>query len=240
MEPSTPSVRTLEFVTRGNNKLVRYALSEADYATLARAVEFEGPPQVAVAWTLIQRFAYVYPTYKRLQDLISAYCQPINPAWFPDGKAHKAYVKKLRADGDTAEAEAEENRAKRRVWQARFPLENLSATTINAVNRVFVRGGLSPVPGSIHFRAPQLDTSRRPARPYEDVELAAQARAKFAQARGLLDTVRVGDPRRENWFFSEPAAVNVRVHALVTQTASIVGVLILLSTAAIWWAARGA
>lgn len=241
MEPLTLSARTLEFVTRGNNKTVRYSLSDEDFATLARAVEFEGPPQAAVAWTLVQRFAYVYPAYKRLSDFISAYCQPINPAWFPGGKALVAYTRQLRLDGKDSQAQLEELRAKRRPWQAKLPISSVSPRVRQIVDGIFRFGATSPIPSSVHFRAPVPKLGVNNERiPYVDVAEAKEARKAFAKKRGLLDTVDIGDPRTENWFFGETSSHLLRVKLFVQSTSGVLGALALFSALAIWWANRAA
>ena len=80
--PPTPRPtfqRVIKFTDRRTKAQVEYELSSEDYVTLARALEYEGPPEYAVAWTLIQRFAFLYPMYPTLDRFIKAYAQPINP-----------------------------------------------------------------------------------------------------------------------------------------------------------------
>ena len=65
-----------------------------DALWLARAVEREGAPRDLVAQTLVNRWAWLADQapgmYPRLQDLVRAYAQPVNPAWFPGGSKFQA------------------------------------------------------------------------------------------------------------------------------------------------------
>jgi hypothetical protein len=51
-----------------NNQYHQYKQTEADLLWLARAVAREGKPYDAVAWTLLQRFALLYPMYPTLAE----------------------------------------------------------------------------------------------------------------------------------------------------------------------------
>lgn len=194
MQETSNKQKIIAFSNKG--KQVTYILNDEDYLTLLRAVEFEGSPKNAVAWTFLQRFAFVYPTYTSLDKLIKAYSQPINPAWFPDGNRHKAYVKLLEGKGRDKEALEEIKRAEKRISKASTPISKISIDTINAVNKVF-ETNISPVPGSVHFRAPTIQTNV--------AENASIAQKEFAKIRNLIP-IPYGNIIKENWLFESPGS----------------------------------
>jgi hypothetical protein len=194
----------IHFIMHGaDHRAVDYELSERDYVTLARAVELEGPPEDAVAWTLLQRFAYLYPRYASVAKFVEAYAQPINPAWFPSGALHLGYAQSLREAGKLRDAELEDQRAIRRVANARMPLRAIRSEVLQIIDALFASGADSPYPGSVHYCAPTLHT--------RDVVQAAAARAAYAAENRFRAEVDVGDPRTENWFFSVSGAATFRV-----------------------------
>lgn len=216
---------TLIFKTRGNNKTIRYVLSNEDYLTLLRAVEFEGEPRDGVAWTLLQRFAYVYPIYHSLSNFVEAYAQPINPQWFPNGKKHLEWVKKLSSTGKTAEALDEQRRAKLRIYYAATPINNISQKTKDVLETVFAISN-SPVPGSVHYRAPTIST--------KDTDEAKKARTEFASKHQLPRIIDYGNILNNNWFFGESKSASFSIRALLTEVSNIGNIaLILLFTSGI-------
>jgi len=130
-------------------------VSPADVLTLARAVEYEGNPRDAVAWTLLQRAAYVRSHGKAVSigRLIEQYAQPINPAWFPTGQKHLDEMARLGRIGDAAGARAEQGKAELRVSRARAPWDALSDETRGVVWRVVTGQTPSPVVGAVHYWA---------------------------------------------------------------------------------------
>ncbi len=210
--------RVLVFSTKDGD--VRYTLTNNDFLDFARAVEFEGPPKLGVAWTLIQRFAYLYPTYKTLSSFVTAYSQPINPRWFPKGKEHLAYLTMLQSQGDLNGAAREEKEALARIRKANVPLTSIHKDTLIAIDEVFTTH-VSPIPKSLHFHAPD----------------PARSQAIFAQNKGL-DVVPYGTGIRENWFFGIQNHV-VHVLAMLEDTGAIGSALIALGySAAILYLAK--
>jgi hypothetical protein len=194
----------VRFVMRGaDHRAMDYELSDRDYVTLARAVELEGAPEDAVAWTLLQRFAYLYPRYPSVARFVEAYAQPINPGWFPSGAMHLSYVQSLRDAGKVREAELENQRAVRRVANARMPLRAIRSEILQTIEALFASGATSPYPGCVHYCAPTVRT--------RDVTQAAAARAAYAAENRFRAEAEVGDPRTENWFFSVSGAATFRV-----------------------------
>jgi hypothetical protein len=208
--------RTLIFSKNGAEK--RYILSNADYLALLRAVEFEGPPKVAVAWTLLQRFALLYPQYSKLDAFIQAYAQPINPKWFTNGKLHMAYAAKLRSEGKAKEANFEDDQAVKRERKAVVPMDQISKDTKNVVDGVFVTN-ISPVPGSIHYHAP-LVTS--------DASAASSARAAFAKKRDY-QVIDYGPLLTSNWFYGTTQSRGFSVFALFEDLSALGSALMALA-----------
>ena len=203
--------RIVHFERAADHRSVDYELSDRDYVTLARAVELEGPPEDAVAWTLLQRFAYLYPRYASVAQFVEAYAQPINPGWFPGGAMHLGYVQNLQDAGKLREAELENQRAARRVANARMPLHAIRTDILQIIEALFASGTDSPYPGSVHYCAPTLHT--------RDVTQAAAARAAYAAENRFRAQADVGDPRTENWFFSVSGAATFRVRLAARRLA---------------------
>jgi hypothetical protein len=124
-----------------------------DIITLARAIQFEGPPSSSVAWTLIQRAAWLWTngTQIGLGPLVEQYAQPINPAWFPTGAKHLAEVDRLTKAGDSAGAAAEQKKAQTRVAKANTRWSQLSQATQDLVGRILAGESTSPLTGSVHY-----------------------------------------------------------------------------------------
>jgi hypothetical protein len=124
-----------------------------DVITLARAIQFEGPPSASVAWTLIQRAAWLWTngTQIGLGKLVEQYAQPINPAWFPDGAKHVAEVERLTRLGDTAGVASENKKAATRVVKANTKWSQLSEDTQSLVARILAGESSSPLSGAVHY-----------------------------------------------------------------------------------------
>lgn len=214
MEQTTPGAkaRVLLWTSKGNNKPMKYVLSNQDYLDLLRSVEFEGEPRDGVAWTLLQRFAFIYPQYKTLSTFLRAYVQPINPRWFPSGAKHKEWYQKLISAGKLNEAQDETNRAARRVHHAQTPVEKISKATKEIVDTVFSIPD-SPVPGAVHYRAPTVQT--------KSVEEAKKARDDFGKKHYLNKPVDYGNILRGNWFWTTAASHTHRIHPLLVDASEI-------------------
>lgn len=190
-----------------NGQTHEYEATNQDALTLARAVAREGAPRDAVAWTLVQRFAFLYPAYKTLAAFVSAYAQPINPLWFPDGRKHKARMRQL--EGNEAAQADELRRARNRVEYARVPWEELPAAARTAALEAIEAHGESPVPGAVHFRASKAPKGASKRQAFERAQRYASGRAD------LVDVVRIpqGYGPGVNWFFQAPGSTQVRMLA---------------------------
>jgi hypothetical protein len=175
-----------------------YVLTVTDYTDLARAVEREGPPKAAVAWTLLQRFGLLYPLYKDLSTFVKAYAQPINPQWFSTGARHLAENQRLK---DPLLVARENTAASQREGWAKTPLTKISADTLLVLDRIFAGKTRSPLPLASHYAAPITRKSITEAR---------KAQADFAAKRGYT-VYPTSDILNDNWFYGEAAMSGVRV-----------------------------
>lgn len=130
-------------------------LTPDDVLTLARAVEVEGYPGSGVAWTLLQRAAWLRTQGQNVSvgQLVRSYAQPINPAWFVGGEKHAAEVQRLENLGDTAGVAAERARALTRPDKARRPWGELSTETHGVIRDILFNRSKSPVIGAVHYWA---------------------------------------------------------------------------------------
>lgn len=195
------SKRPTVIISKGGVNTI-YALTVEDYTDLARAVEREGPPKLAVAWCLLQRFGLLWPLYPSLSGFVKAYAQPINPKWFSTGAEHLAALKKLDSYGKAKENTA----ASQREGWAKTPLDKISNDTLQTLDAIFA-GRPSPVPAATHYAAPITRAS---------VQAATKARADFATKRGY-SVVPAGNILTDNWFYGEAAMSNVRVTSSIAN-----------------------
>ena len=193
-----------------NGRRFEYEPTAEDRAELARAVTFEGPPRRAVAWTLVQRFCLLFPggRYPSLAQLVRAYCQPINPRWFPDGDLYQIHARSLPTENERADAR---KRAERRPRQAATPLDALPAEAVGAADEALGAVVESPVLGSVHFRA-----APRAARGRSRASAFRRAQQYAASREDLLEPVRgipegYGERAPVNWFFTTPQSMHLRV-----------------------------
>lgn len=181
-----------------------YEHTEEDSLVLARAVAREGKPADAVAFALCQRFAFLYPheSYPTLASLVSAYSQPINPRWFPDGDLHRRKLQRLQ--GQEAAIADEKRRAENRIAYAEMPWEELSDGARRAALQA-IDGDGNPCPFAVHF-------SRSFAPKNASDQEAKRAAHRWADNRNLkVVPVRGGYRLGINWFFTVPAARGLRL-----------------------------
>lgn len=196
---ATPSRPVIRWSYRGQS--YSYPVSDDDFLWWARAIWREGKPQITVGHTLLQRFTYLYSTsgiYKTLADFLQAYCQPINPLWFPGGAKSEARIKRLEAKGDTAGVEAERKRAEQRVRYAKTPLSKIPKKHRETADKILKGETSNPVPRAVHFTssfAAKGDTGA----------IARQKAVNFARARNLeVVSIPEGFTQGLNWFFALP------------------------------------
>lgn len=124
-----------------------------DRLWLLRAVQAEGAPQALVAQTLVNRWAWLADEakgkYWKLRELVRAYCQPVNPLWFPDGKLFQRALEKLPASEQPAALQT----AQRRLLLSERT--QFSPSTEAAVRQALY-GPVTLPPGALHFAAPSI------------------------------------------------------------------------------------
>lgn len=172
-----------------------YQVTPQDRLTLIRSVWREGRPQGAVAYTLLQRFTFLYPKYRNLSTFIQAYSQPINPRWFPKGDLHLAAIKAVK--GEKQSIARLEAKAALRPTFASTPESKIPPRVVNLVDNVLTGRLKSPVPTAVHFRGSKATTS--------DTETKAKRKAvAFAKKGGFGEIVPInaGYGAKVNWFFS--------------------------------------
>lgn len=194
-----PSLPILEWTNANGTHF--YQVAPGDRLTLIRSVWREGRPQNAVAFTLLQRFTYIYPSYRSLADFIKAYSQPINPRWFPTGDKHLSTIAALKAKNQTSEVKAKiaqlEARARRRPIYAATPENEIPKAIIDLVDSILAGNVKSPVPTAIHFNGSSAASS-------DDQQTAKQKAESYASRGGFGDVVptSAGYGLGVNWFFT--------------------------------------
>lgn len=181
-----------------------YAVTPEDSLWWARAIWREGAPQIAVGHALLQRFAYLYSTnapYKTLTSFLRAYCQPINPEWFPGGKLSTAKITRLTKAGDSAGAAAERAKAQQRLVYSQTPLSQIPTRYREIAEQILAGATSSPIPGAMHFTSSFAARSDSP-------ETAKQKALAFAKKRNLeVVPTDEGFQKGVNWFFALPGKV---------------------------------
>jgi hypothetical protein len=192
-----PSRPTLRWERKGRS--FTYVVTPEDREWFARALWREGKPALAVGFTLLQRFAMVIATYPTLSAFLRAYCQPINPGWFPGGRLSEASIQRALARGDAAAAAAERERAAKRVQYSSTPLAAIPAQHVALADAILGGKLSSPVPTATHF-------TMSFAAEGDSAAIARQKGEAFAAARGLkLVELPDGYQRGLNWFFRTEA-----------------------------------
>lgn len=109
---------------------------------------------VCVLWCMTQRMCAIRKHYtkKGFKDLIRAYSQPINPAWYRDGRLTKVY-------GHTAAAA--EAKLKRREKILNMKLSEIPVG-IHQIVELWSEAKLpSPIPKAVHFATPGVASKHK-------------------------------------------------------------------------------
>jgi len=228
-----PSRPTLRWERKGRS--YTYGVTPEDRVWFARALWREGKPALAVGYTLLQRFATITATYPTLSAFLRAYCQPINPGWFPGGRLSEASIQRALARGDAAAAAAERERAAKRVQYSSTPLAAIPAQHVELADAILAGQLSSPVPLATHFTmsfAAAGDTNA----------IARQKGEAFAAARGLkLVELPDGYQRGLNWFFrTEVSPPTIRFGTSTGSKLATVALLMPWSLLFWWWKRRKA
>lgn len=179
-------------------KQYRYTVTPTDRQWFIRCLWREGTPAETVGHTLLQRFALLasqgakYPT---MTSFLRAYCQPVNPRWFPGGDKSEAFIKRAEKRGDVAAAKTERERAKRRIGYARTPINEIKPRFRELADRILAGSSVSPAPKATHFTMSFADSG-------DSESVALQKARNFAKKRNLTHVpIQEGHKRGVNWFF---------------------------------------
>lgn len=214
-----------------NDKPYSYTVTPTDREWFIRCLWREGKPQETVGHVLLQRFALLRSQgakYATLTDFLRAYCQPVNPRWFPNGDKSKAFVRRATARGDTAAADKERDRAAQRVKYASTPISAIRDEFVNLADEILYGRSRSLYPTATDFTMSFAAG--------DDTEPEARKKAKaFAAQRGLVHVpIQEGHKPGINWFFRGPNRPPL-LH-FGTTTAKVAVALILLPWGLILWA----
>lgn len=193
--------------TNAKGKELTYTISSVDKLSLYRSCAFEGKPQYAVCWTLLQRFAFIYPRYKTFNSFAQAYVQPINPSWFITGSKHLSYISRLKIQFEGEELELKiadaERRAIKRKKQAIATIDNEKYIAI--VEDVLNSRLISPGEDIIHYCASF-------ATPKSTEKEARQEAIIFGNKRTMI-SVDFGQSflPGTNWFFKTLKSSNLKL-----------------------------
>jgi hypothetical protein len=187
-----------------------YNISDIDRDKLLKACAYEGKPQTAVCWSLLQRFAFIYPKFKTLDAFISSYVQPINPAWFITGKKHISYIERLNKQytGDELKFRiADANR--RAVNRKKYASSEITNNKyIEIMESIFNLTVASPGYNIIHYCASFASIL--------DSESAAKQKAIDFGLKKQMIMVDFGQSflPGTNWFYTTNKALNFKLRLL--------------------------
>lgn len=209
---TTPTININPILSWKNaqGKDFSYNVTAVDKLSLFRACAFEGKPQYAVCWTLLQRFSFLYPKFKNISSFVQEYVQPINPAWFITGAKHISYVARLKSQFQGKELEEKladaERRAINRKKHASEEINNKEYIYI--VEDIFNSTTESPGGSIIHYCASF-------ASPHITEKEAHQEAIIFGNKRGMI-AVDFGQSflPGTNWFFEIVKSSNFKLRIL--------------------------
>lgn len=171
------------------------SIDDADRLWLSRAVEAEGQPRAHVAQTLVNRWAWLLDkgetAYPRLQDLVRAYAQPVNPRWFPGGDLYQAQIDRL-LPNERAVIPALHEAAVRRVKHAERT--TFSPQTLAAVEMA-LKGPIVIAPGTVHFSVPRESAEWRALLTRAPMNDRENAFYRASDSHGALYAFETGGPR---------------------------------------------
>jgi hypothetical protein len=125
-------------------------ITPGEWLWFARSLNHEGAPMEGNAWTMLQRFAFMYPRFKKFGDFVRAFSQPVNPKFYPDGSKHLEWMAAATTDERRADLT---RRAERRLRFAREGWSDISPRVKITLAKILAGELPSPVPGAIDFAA---------------------------------------------------------------------------------------
>ena len=192
----SPAWPLLRWDWRG--KQHEYTVTPTDREWFIRCLWREGKPAETVGHVLLQRFALLASTgakYPTMTSFLRAYCQPVNPRWFPGGDLTWKAIKRAKAKGDSAAVKEHIERAKRRMIYSSTPISSIRSEFVQLADMILSGSSVSPSPRATHF-------TMSFAKAGDSESKALQAARNFAKKRGLTHVpIKEGQKRGLNWFF---------------------------------------
>jgi hypothetical protein len=187
-------------------KEYHYLLTETDILNLMRAVYKEGPDETAVAFTLLTRFAWIYPNYLSFSEFVKNYAQPINPKWFPNGSKFKSYIKTIK-DNNTKKLLIQN--AKLRVKYSKYSKVEIDVGIVELIYDILNNNKINPVTGSVHFIFSSANKN-------DSEETARQKQLEFANSHKHVDKpiYYKSSKSGNNWFFTANKSDNFKINII--------------------------
>jgi len=217
-----------------DGKQYSYAVTPTDRAWFIRCLWREGAPAETVGHVLLQRFALLSSQgakYATLTDFLRAYCQPVNPRWFPGGDLTWKALAAAKKKNDTAAAENIVKRAQQRMVYSSTPIANIKPVFVKLADKILYGRSSSPAPAATHFTMSFAEPS--------DTEAIALQKAKaFAEKRGLIHVpIKEGQKQGVNWFFTGSKRPPM-IRFGTTTSKALTGLFLLPWGLLIWWYKR--
>jgi hypothetical protein len=184
-----------------------YLITPKDRHTLLLSCAYEGKPQIAVCWTLIQRFAFLYPRYKTLDSFLAAYVQPINPAWMINGLKHLAYIERLKQQYKGKELENQIIQATKRAQKRKeFAESTITNKTYILIVDDILNGKIpSPNTSTQHYCASFAKST-------DSYDVAFKKATEFGLKRNMIFVdIKESILPGTNWFFATKSSSNFKV-----------------------------
>lgn len=183
------------------SKTYKYVFTHDDILNLLRAVYKEGKQEIGVTWTLITRFALLYPeSYNDFSTFVKSYAQPINPAWFPTGYK---YLNSLKY---TSNKQLAFEKARERIKNSKLTLNEIPDYEKTVVFGILDGSIPNPVPTSVHYITSQASAE-------DNEEIAKQKQQQFVQKRDDLNSPVYYQSAKKgnNWFFNTTPSKRLKI-----------------------------
>lgn len=225
----TPAWPLLSWTSNG--KTHAYPVTPTDREWFIRCLWREGAPAETVGHVLLQRFALLASgaaKYATLTNFLRAYCQPVNPRWFPGGDLTIKALAAAKKKKDTAAVEKILKRAKQRMVYSSTPIANIRPAFVQLADKILYGLSSSPAPAATHF-------TMSFAEPSDTEAIALQKARAFAEKRGLIHVpIREGQKQGVNWFFRGAKSPPV-IRFGTTTAKALTGLILLPWGLLLWW-----
>lgn len=194
------SMRTTNYILniKKGDKTYKYKFTKEDILNLLRSVHKEGKQELAVAYSLVTRFALLYPsTFSNFSTFLKAYVQPISPKWFPNGNK---FLERYGEHPTPLELE----KAQERIKNSKLTISQIPSYEIELIAEFLSGKTTNPVKTAVHYVTSQADNN-------DDELMAREKQVEFAKSRPDLDKpiFYQSSMKGNNWFFSTPTSKNI-------------------------------